>query len=57
MAQIGFLVIAGALVVGGVLPLLGRAKSKRKTHPGVAAAMILIGVALAVFSVAVLPRL
>ena len=57
MAQIGFLVIAGALVVGGVLPLLGREKSKRKTHPGVAAAMILIGVALAVFSVAVLPRL
>ena len=57
MAQIGLLVIAAGLLVGGLLPLLGLEKSKKKTHPGVAVTMLVLAAALAVFALAILPRL
>jgi hypothetical protein len=57
MAQLGLLVIAVGLFLGGLLPLLGLEKSKRKTHPGVAVTLLVLAVALAGFALVVLPRL
>jgi hypothetical protein len=56
VAQIGLLMIAFGLLLGGLRPLLGMEKGK-KTHPAVAVAMLVIAVALALFAVVVLPRL
>jgi hypothetical protein len=55
--QIGLLVIAVGLLLAGLWPLLGLEKSKKKTHPGVAVAMLALAGALAVFALVVLPRL
>jgi hypothetical protein len=57
VAQLGLLIIAAGLLVGGLLPLLGLEKSKKKTHPGVAVAMLVLAAALAVFALVVLPGL
>jgi hypothetical protein len=57
VAQLGLLVIAAGLLLGGLWPLLGLEKSKKKTHPGVAITMIIVAAALAVFALLVLPRL
>jgi hypothetical protein len=54
--QIGLLVIAVGLLFGGLWPLLGLEKSKKKTHPGVAVTMLILAGALVVFAF-FLPRL
>jgi hypothetical protein len=57
VVQIGLLVLAVGLLLGGLWPLLGLEKSKKKTHPGVAVTMLVLAAALAVFALVVLPRL
>lgn len=57
MAQVGLLFIAASLLFGGLWPLLGLEKSKKKTHPGVAAAMLVLALVLAAFALLVLPKL
>jgi hypothetical protein len=57
VAQIGLLVLAVGLLFGGLWPLLGLEKSKKKTHPGVAVTMLVLALALAVFAIFVLPSL
>jgi hypothetical protein len=43
VAQLGLIVIGAALAVGGVCALAGVGVTKRKTSPGVAVAMIVVG--------------
>jgi hypothetical protein len=57
MAQIGLLVIAVGLLLGGLFPLLGMEKSKKKTHPAVAVTMLALATGLAVFAIFFLPSL
>jgi hypothetical protein len=57
VAQLGLLIIAASLFFGGLWPLLGLEKGKKKTHPGVAVTMLVVAAGLAVFAVVVLPML
>jgi hypothetical protein len=57
VAQIGLLILAIGLLLGGLWPLLGLEKSKKKTHPGVAVTMLVLALALAVFAIFILPGL
>jgi hypothetical protein len=57
MGQLGLLIIAAALFFGGLWPLLGLEKAKKKTHPGVAITMIVLSVGLVVVAFVVIPRM
>ena len=56
MIQIGLLLMAVGLLFGGLWPLLGLERSKKKTHPGVAVTMLVLAVALAASACAKPPR-
>jgi hypothetical protein len=57
MFQIGMLVLALGLFLGGLLPLLGYETGKQKTKPVTAVVMMVFSVGLAVFALVVLPGL
>ncbi|XAL99760.1 hypothetical protein OT109_19540 [Phycisphaeraceae bacterium D3-23] len=57
MMQIGILVMSAGLIAGGVIALLGKEKPGKETSPGVAIAMIVLGVLLLGFAFIALPLL
>ena len=57
MFQIGLLLIAASLFFAGIQALRGEEKTWKQTSEGVAVAMLVIAVALAVFALVFLPMM
>jgi hypothetical protein len=51
MIQIALVIIGLALLIGGIVALTRKEGTKRKTAPGVAVTMIVLGAAVLVFAI------
>ncbi len=57
VAQIGILLTAVGLFLGGLLPLMGYEISKKKTQPAVSVLMMILAIGLLYFGFVVLPEI